>query len=81
MLGFATHFYLCAVMVIGVKPFKCDQCDYSTVERSHLKVHIRVHTGCLAYSEEMYLLQKNIIVSLVAVVIAISPACKILPLV
>jgi KRAB domain-containing zinc finger protein len=28
-----------------VKPFKCDHCDYSTVERSHLKVHIRVHTG------------------------------------
>jgi len=32
-------------MFTGVKPFKCDQCDYSTVERSHLKVHIRVHTG------------------------------------
>jgi len=32
-------------VVAGVKPFKCDQCDYSTVERSHLKVHIRVHTG------------------------------------
>jgi len=36
-------------MVAGVKPFKCDHCDYSTVERSHLKVHIRVHTGCLAH--------------------------------
>jgi len=36
---------LFALLVIGVKPFKCDQCDYSTVERSHLKVHIRVHTG------------------------------------
>ena len=33
------------VVAVGVKPFKCDQCDYSTVERSHLKVHIRVHTG------------------------------------
>lgn len=29
----------------GIKPFKCQQCDYSTVERSHLKVHIRIHTG------------------------------------
>ncbi len=29
----------------GIKPFKCDACDYATVERSHLKVHVRVHTG------------------------------------
>ena len=30
---------------IGIKPFKCSECSYSTVERSHLKVHVRVHTG------------------------------------
>jgi len=29
----------------GIKPFKCSECNYSTVERSHLKVHVRVHTG------------------------------------
>ena len=29
----------------GEKPYKCDKCDYSTVERSHLRVHDRVHTG------------------------------------
>ena len=29
----------------GIKPYKCEKCNYSTVERSHLKVHIRIHTG------------------------------------
>jgi len=47
-LTYVDFIYSSAVMVVGVKPFKCDQCDYSTVERSHLKVHIRVHTGCPA---------------------------------
>lgn len=27
------------------KPFYCPQCTYSTVEKSHLTVHIRTHTG------------------------------------
>lgn len=45
------HVYTCTLVFdillnfSGIKPFKCQQCDYSTVERSHLKVHIRIHTG------------------------------------
>ncbi|KAL3314044.1 hypothetical protein Ciccas_007347 [Cichlidogyrus casuarinus] len=27
------------------KPFQCPYCAYTTVERSHLTVHIRTHTG------------------------------------
>lgn len=27
------------------KPFKCNTCGYATVERSHLTIHIRRHTG------------------------------------
>jgi len=45
--------FVFVIMVVGVKPFKCDHCDYSTVERSHLKVHIRVHTGYLAHFEKI----------------------------
>ena len=41
---------LCIISFSGIKPFKCGQCDYSTVERSHLKVHIRIHTGTGHYS-------------------------------
>ena len=39
--------YMCNgfIILLGVKPFKCAQCSYATVERSHLKVHIRIHTG------------------------------------
>ncbi|CAH8612532.1 unnamed protein product [Schistosoma margrebowiei] len=28
-----------------VKPFSCPYCQYTTVEKSHLTVHIRTHTG------------------------------------
>ncbi|KAK4468527.1 hypothetical protein MN116_007725 [Schistosoma mekongi] len=28
-----------------VKPYHCPYCEYTTVEKSHLTVHIRVHTG------------------------------------
>ncbi|KAA3681558.1 uncharacterized protein DEA37_0002601 [Paragonimus westermani] len=27
------------------KPFKCSVCDYKTVEKSHLTIHLRRHTG------------------------------------
>ncbi|XP_018653188.1 putative zinc finger protein [Schistosoma mansoni] len=28
-----------------MKPFSCPYCEYTTVEKSHLTVHIRTHTG------------------------------------
>ncbi|OON14090.1 zinc finger, C2H2 type [Opisthorchis viverrini] len=30
---------------VGKKPFECPLCTYTTVEKSHLTVHIRTHTG------------------------------------
>ncbi|KAA0193716.1 putative zinc finger protein [Fasciolopsis buskii] len=27
------------------KPYRCPSCDYTTVEKSHLTVHVRTHTG------------------------------------
>lgn len=29
----------------GERPYKCDQCDQKFVQHSHLRLHIRKHTG------------------------------------
>ena len=29
----------------GQRPFKCDSCDFSSIDKSYLIYHIRTHTG------------------------------------
>ena len=52
----------------GEKPFKCDQCNYSSTKGDNLKVHKRTHTGeepytcnqCSFSSKDSGNLQKHI---------------------
>ena len=34
---------------LGEKSYKCNQCDYASVQSSHLRTHLKTHSGKKSY--------------------------------